>query len=492
MRTRKNILEPPESDQFGRRKKGICSLIIDYGILGLLIFVPLPAASVREWAVLVIQLVVLIMAIAYVFMPDKPAVNEFLPLVLKRLKWIFSGLFVIVFFQFLPLPKGLVHILSPSSYSYQEMYAVDFSSRRFISLSIIPSDTLQKGLELLTYFLLGFLIIKTVTRRYQIMRILWVLMGMGIFQALYGMFEIYNKNPRILFYKKIYNLDSVTGTFVNRNHFSGYLEMIVPLAIGLIIARIDPFALKSLSWREKFLRLSEKGLSLNILISIGVVLMAVAIIFSQSRSGIFVLVFMFILFFGLTAIYYDIYSFQLKRIKKFLAVSFFVVILISLYVGINSALDRFALDQILQESRPTYWAKTIDIFSSSPLFGTGLGTFGAIYPPMGSETGPMTLVHAHNDYLEYLSELGLVGFSLLFGGIFFMAIQSFLVWRKRKHFEVRGLALGGLIAIICILVHSLTDFNLHIPANMVLFSVVLPLTMVLVYFRRSATPSGKK
>lgn len=485
-----SVLKRPESTRPSSRKNGICSSIIDYGILGLLIFVPLPAASVWEWSVMVIELTVSVMMIAYVLMPEKPAVNEFLPPVLRRLKWVFSGFFVIVLFQFLPLPKGLVLFLSPSSYRYQEMYAVDFSSRKFISLSVIPSYTLQKGLELLAYFLLGFLIVKTVTRRRQIMRILWVLVAMGIFQALYGMFELYNRSPRILFYRKIHNLDSVTGTFVNRNHFSGYLEMIVPLAIGLIIARIDPFALKSLSWREKFLSFSEKGLFLNFLISLGAVLMAVAIVFSQSRSGIFILVFIFILFFGLTAVYFGAYGPQMKRIRKFLALSFLVVILFSLYVGINTALDRFALDRLLQESRRTYWANTMDIVSDFPLFGTGLGTFGALYPPIGGETGPMALIHAHNDYLEYLSELGLVGFSLLLGGIFFMAIKAFLAWRTRTYSEVRGLALGGLIAIVGILVHSLTDFNLHIPANTVLFSAVLSLTLVLANYKRRAASSG--
>jgi hypothetical protein len=136
-----------------------------------------------------------------------------------------------------------------------------------MSLSLIPSHTLREGLELLSYFLLGFLIVKTITRRQQIMRIFYVLVSMGIFEAIYGMFELYNKNPRILFYKKIYGLDTVTGTFVNRNHLSGYLEMIIPLAIGLIIARIDLFSLAGLKWREKFLRFSEKGLSTNMMIT---------------------------------------------------------------------------------------------------------------------------------------------------------------------------------------------------------------------------------
>jgi O-antigen ligase len=400
--------------------------------------------------------------------------------------------FIFVFIQFLPLPKFLVRIFSPAAYDYQTTFAVDFSKMKFMSFSLIPSYTLQKALELLAYFLLIFLVVKTVTRRQQIQRILAVVIAMGICEALYGMFELYNKNPRILFYKKIYNLDSVTGTFVNRNHLSGYLEMIIPLAIGLIIARIDFFSSSTLSWREKLLRLSERGLSTNLIVSVGIILMAMAIIFSKSRSGVFILIFTFILFFGLTAIYYEIYSFRKKWIKNFLRIAFLAIVFISLYIGVNATLERFALDKLFHEGRPTYWANTLRTFSSYPLVGTGLGTFGALTPNLEGESGPMAIFHAHNDYLEYLSELGIIGFGLLLGGIVFMAVVSFLIWRMRRRPEVKGLALGGIVSIICIMIHSITDFNLHIPANMVLFSIVLALTMVLAFYKRSAAPDEKK
>ena len=103
------------------------------------------------------------------------------------------------------------------------------------------------------------------------------------------------------------------------------------------------------------------------------------------------------------------------------------------------------------------------------------------------------LYHAHNDYLEFLSELGIVGMMLLLGGILYMFMKSFAVWRKRRHPEVKGLGLGGILATICILIHSFTDFNLHIPANMLLFSVVLSLTAVVVFYQRtSANNSATK
>ena len=90
----------------------------------------------------------------------------------------------------------------------------------------------------------------------------------------------------------------------------------------------------------------------------------------------------------------------------------------------------------------------------------------------------LNIFHAHNDYLEYLTELGILGFIMLFGGIFILLVKSFIIWRKRKYPEVKSLALSGIVSIVCILLHGITDFNFHIPANMLLFSVILCLTIV--------------
>ena len=475
-----------------KKRDVVCRKIIEYGILGLIVFSPLPAASVYEWSILVIQLTVLFMLAAYFVMKEKPQTNKLLSFSMKWPRILFFSLFIFIFIQVIPLPEFLVKIISPSAYSFQENFFSDFLNTKFMSLSLIPSHTLKQGLELLSYFLLGFLIIKTVTERRQIIRIFSVLIAMGVFEAFYGMFELYNKNPRILFYKKIHYLDSVTGTFVNQNHLSGFLEMIIPLTIGLIIARINLFSLRGMRWRRKLLQLSEKGLSTNMFISLSIIIMAVAIIFSRSRSGIFLLIFTLLLFFELTTLYLGRSEEQKKWIKNFLKVVFLFITFISLYIGIGAMVERFALDKFLQEERPIYWKNTIGIFADYPLFGTGLGTFPSLYPDMEEGGRLVRIGHAHNDYLEYLSELGLIGMILLLGGILYMVINSFLVWRERKHPEMKGLALGGIISIICIMLHSITDFNLHIPANMLLFSVVLSLTVTAAFYKKRDTKVTQK
>ncbi len=157
----------------------------------------------------------------------------------------------------------------------------------------------------------------------------------------------------------------------------------------------------------------------------------------------------------------------------------------SLYVGVEATVGRFADDNLLQNGRPQYWAGVLRMAGDSPLVGTGWGTFGAIYPVY--ETIPLEgrLTHAHNDYLEALAEMGGVGFLLLLGLVLWPLADAFRTWSARRHPGIKGLGLGGFVAAAALLVHSLTDFNLHIPANAVLFSVVLALTVVTAYYRKA-------
>jgi O-antigen ligase len=460
--------------------------ILQYGLLILLLWSPLPAASVGEWSIFVIELAVAAMAAAYILLDEKPSLNRHMPPVLRRLRFFVAGFFVFVVFQALPLPAALVRLISPGSYEFQRLYSPGFVPPKFMSLSIAPSATLREGLFLAACFLLGFLVLKTVTRGRQIRTIILVLIGSGVFQALYGLFELTRANPRLLFYKKIFSPDSVTGTFVNRNHLSGYLEMIVPLAVGLAIARMNLLTFGVRGFREKIMLWTSKGVLENILIMAGIVIMSLGIVLSNSRSGLAVLVFTMVLFFGFSVLTYSRTGTRQVWVRKFIRTAFLIVAILAAYIGVGSTIKRFALEDILHEDRPLYWANTADIVGDFPLFGTGLGTFASAYSAYETRGGSeMRLVHAHNDYLEYVAEIGVLGALILLGGILTIAVQAFLASRNRRNMEARGLALGGIISLAGIGLHTFTDFNLHIPANMVLFTVVLCLTLVMATYRKS-------
>jgi O-antigen ligase len=460
--------------------------IVQYGLLALIVLSPLPAASVNEWSILVIELAVLAMTGIYVFGNDRPAINPRLEASLKWPRYAFTALFAFVVFQIAPLPAFLVRILSPETYAFHKSFSPGFAGGGFLSLSIVPARTFREGLELAAYVLAGFLVIRTVTRGREIRRFIAFLVAMGAFEAFYGLYELTTATPRLLFYKKVYSLGSVTGTFVNRSHLAGYLEMIIPLAIGLLIARLDFLSLGGEGLKAKLLHMSGKGLVPNLLLFAAVIVMSLGVVFSQSRSGIFILAFTFLLFVEFIVLHFGRFGPRRRWLRNFIWGTLLMVTVSALYIGVGSTIQRFALDNLLREGRPLLWGNVGRIIASFPVFGTGLGTFVSVYPAYEKVAGPeLLLVHAHNDYLEYLSELGAVGFVLIFGAVLFIGVSSFLVWRRRRNPDVKGIALGGVISVIVILFHSLTDFNLHIPANMFLFAIVLALTFVTAFYRKT-------
>jgi O-antigen ligase len=83
--------------------------------------------------------------------------------------------------------------------------------------------------------------------------------------------------------------------------------------------------------------------------------------------------------------------------------------------------------------------------------------------------------HAHNDYLELASDLGIPMAAVFFGSTGALLVR---VARKAASSEVsfeRAMALGYLGSITAMLLHSLADFNLYIPANALVFSLILGL-----------------
>ncbi len=470
---------PTKKDRFLRK-------VIENGLLALLIFSPLPAASVERWSITVIELGAIALTLLYLFVGRTPNLNDQLK---PKLKWpmlIFSALFLFIGAQMVPLPRLILQTISPASLSLRKLFIPNFSDTSPVPLSLVPSQTLRTGLELLSYFLIGFLVVKTVTRGRQIRKFILGLILMGTFEAFYGFFELYRSHPHILFYKKVFSLDSVTGTFVNRNHFSGYLEMILPLALGLVISRINLFSMPGKKWKDRIAQMAAQGFAVNVFVVLSILVMALAIFRSNSRSGVFLLVFTFFLFFTLTVYSFGVAKYRQIWIKTFLKVTIVLVTLIALYVGVDSTVRRFSRDNLLQDGRPKYWADVLNVIGDFPLLGSGLGTFPSVFSAYDYTGLDGPLVHAHNDYLENFSELGLVGFTLLMAGLIFIAVDAFKTWAKRKNPEIKGLGLGLIVAVAVMAFHSITDFNLHIPANILLFTVVLSLAWTTAYYRKRA------
>jgi len=107
-----------------------------------------------------------------------------------------------------------------------------------------------------------------------------------------------------------------------------------------------------------------------------------------------------------------------------------------------------------------------------PFFGTGPGTFVFIHPRYQSSAFIFKGVLTHDDYLNCLDDYGLAGFGLALFFVAAVTLKFFCPLGIDHRWQDRVLVAAGFAAWVALLVHSLVDFNLHIPANaLLLFSL---------------------
>jgi tetratricopeptide (TPR) repeat protein len=183
-------------------------------------------------------------------------------------------------------------------------------------------------------------------------------------------------------------------------------------------------------------------------------------------------------------------------VRKEVGIVILVVLLLSVLLGIFSGLDP-TMERLRTLSTPfqamsgrfSLIKDTLNIIRDFPLWGIGLGALGEIFQKYKSLEGVATFSFTHNEPLQLMAEMGLLGFSLL---IIFLVGYFRNVWYllfKRNNLHVIYLSLGCLVGIISILLHSLFDFVFHIPANAVLFVIILALISRILYIRKDDVTS---
>jgi O-antigen ligase len=121
------------------------------------------------------------------------------------------------------------------------------------------------------------------------------------------------------------------------------------------------------------------------------------------------------------------------------------------------------------------WRDDLRLIRQHPWLGTGLGTFPVAFTAVQTTFLGEFVNHAHNDYLELAGDLGVPAALALIAGIFFVfvrAVRTFLF--GEGNFE-RIVALGCAGSITAMLLHAMADFNLYIPGNALVFSIILGL-----------------
>jgi O-antigen ligase len=315
-------------------------------------------------------------------------------------------------------------------------------------LTVSPFYTRSELQLLIAYSLILFLIPQAFRTVPEWRTMIWFLMTFGFAVAIFGILQHLTFNGKLYWFREMRYGGIPFGPYVNRNHFAGFAEMIIPVSfVPLIMGRVRRerwlvvtlFAL--LPTGALFLCASRGGI-----ISLGAEVVLIALIMALRRTG------------SRHAL-----AGGLVLILAFLFVS---------WLGVRQVLDRFSSMQTLEVTagkrasmRHGAWA----IFRDHRVFGTGLGTLQMVYPAYETLYDGRIVNHAHNDYLEALAETGVVGGVIcasFLGLLFAISLRQLL--QRDKPFAA-ALHLSGLAAGGAFLVHSLVDFNLHIPGNALLF-----------------------
>jgi O-antigen ligase len=376
----------------------------------------------------------------------------------------------LVLLQLCPLPAGFL-----SRFAGRASY----TGARFSALSFAPYDSRNGLLILLTCFVAFFFAYIVSQDRSRKQRLIFALVALGVAEAFYGLAQYLMNVQRIFWFTKKYDLEEATGTYINRNHFAGFLEMVLPFAVCLAMYEGEKLLARRKHRSGHAKKLTSKLTSdvktqaVILWLAVAVVLMA-AIVFSRSRMGLLATSASLLVVFGLKML-------QRKALPAVLGVAFVALSLcLAGWIGLRPALSRFeSLGQEFSgdQSRLSMWPGTLKLIAQHPIVGTGLGTFPVVYTEVQTTFLTQFVNHAHNDYLEITSDLGIPAALLLFASIFFVlwhAVRAFL-HGEGKYGPAVSLACVGSIA--AILLHSSTDFNLHIPANALLFAVILGLAL---------------
>jgi len=149
-----------------------------------------------------------------------------------------------------------------------------------------------------------------------------------------------------------------------------------------------------------------------------------------------------------------------------------VALLLVSWLGVGQILERLSSVQLLEVTagkRASMRADTWRIFLDHPVLGTGLGTLQMVFPAYETLYDGKIVNHTHNDYLEALAETGIAGGLCCVWFIGVLLAESVKRLRQFNNSFAGTLQLSGFVACCGFLAHSLVDFNLHIPANALLF-----------------------
>jgi len=416
------------------------------GLMTAIVFTTLALGTVEAWSVAVFELIVVAMMLTCA---AKAIVEGRIELRIPPAALPLGGLVVV----------GLA-----------QSVAITGSSGQTSSLSMDVEAT--RGAVAVIFFLfVSFLLAANVFDTPERLRtLIKFLIIFGLALAVFALVQRFTWEGKMFWFRPTPSAgEGLGGPFVNRNHFAGYMEMLIPIPLAMALSR------------------AARG-EARLFYVFAAAIMSIAEVASLSRGGMISLAAGLLFLAAMVAWRRRDASHPDGRSVGGLRPAFIILAMLGaiaagvIWIGADlDVLRRVSNDPLttsLSTDRRGVWGDTLTMFKAHPLLGVGLGAFETVYPMYGRGDGSFVIEFAHNDYLQVLSDSGVVGGMLALWFII-AVLRSFARALKSRDPLVSGFALGGGAGVFAILVHSVFDFNLQIPSNALLFLVLSAVVSVL-------------
>ena len=456
--------------------------VVFWALLILLVWIPVPLGSNRAWAwglfeayafgLVAVWLVLWALGLAEISQPLKHSWPA----------WIVLGSWVALQgLHLVHMPAAWVAALSPEAARVHSLASDIGIKQDMMTLSVEPNASRVSLLKTLAYSAIFFLMLALVNRRSRVLALARVLVYSALAFSVYAVLMHLEGVQLEYFGIELRHGDSASGTYVNRNHFAGYLEMTLAVGVGLLIATLSDRAADT--WKKFVRQTIEWILSPKMLLRLALCVLVIAMTTTHSRMGNTAF-FASLLIAGLIGIVLSRYA---TRNTVLLLASLIAIdlLIVGSWFGVEKLAQRIGqttVQDVQEREEPA--TVSMDLIRKYPVFGSGPGSFYIVYPAYRKEQAVAFFDHAHNDYAEFASDSGVLGLGLL--GVFVaMSLGAALLaqWRRRDPL-MRGMAFACVMGVTAILIHSWVDFNLQIPANAVLFMVLLALGWISLYHDR--------
>ncbi len=466
--------------------------IVFWGIAALLVFAPLSFGAVHVWAYSILEIGVFFLVILYVIGKIAVSGNTEFCWIRTPVNILLICLILLIVLQMIPLPCSWISFISPETYR-DKMKLSELTAEAnggWICLAYYLHPLITEGLKLFAYIAMFFLVIHTVRSKRQIDILMYLLIFIGLFEAIYAIYETFSVMPKIWWWKsRVGGARYASGTFIVSNHFAFYMEMILGMTFGFMIAqkkrqkRLIPglygFRASFQRWISSFS--PESARPKVIFFFFSAVIMGLALLLSASRGGI--------LSISAAMLLMTILFFTKKRYRKYGAMTLCLCLLAMIYglhVGMDPTLKKFGRTEGLDLR--LYTTRTIfPMIHDYPLLGVGWGNFRYVYPryipkdaPAGFD-GVDAAGYSHNDWIEAGAEIGWLGEGLLFLMFMTYLYRMIRVWYIRRDAHASGIGAGAIAALLSVGFHSYFDFSMHIPANPLTLAAVLGIAYVAVH-----------